>query len=137
MKATCNPGGPGHSWVKQRYIDPAPPFTPYSDDGGKSFRVFIPSRLEDNPALINNDPGYVDRIRKAGSPELVRAWLEGDWTVALGAFFPEFNPMLHVLPTFPVPASWNILYRSMDARRVSRTVRMEWGSEHGHTQARP
>lgn len=114
MKSTCNPGGPGHLWVKNRYIDPAPPFTPYSDDGGKTFRVFIPAQLADNPALLDHDPGYVDRLKKVGDPELVRAWLEGDWNVALGAFFPEFNVMRHVIPTAPIPADWNILYRAMD-----------------------
>ena len=24
FRATCNPGGPGHNWVKARYIDPGP-----------------------------------------------------------------------------------------------------------------
>jgi hypothetical protein len=107
MRLTGNPGGPGHNWVKARYIDPAPggyeiikekfhnPFT------GKELeleRVFIPSRLSDNPPLMNNDPFYVARLQQQGSKQLVRAWLEGDWTIILGAFFDCFDSYRHVLP---------------------------------------
>ena len=30
IRATSNPGGPGHGWVKRTFIDPAPPNTPFS-----------------------------------------------------------------------------------------------------------
>jgi hypothetical protein len=41
--------------------------------------MFIPSRVYDNKKLLDNDPDYISRLRELGSPELVRAWLEGDW----------------------------------------------------------
>ena len=50
-------------------------------------RQFIPARLSDNPRLLSRDPNYVARLHQAGSAMLVRAWLEGDWTIAQGAFF--------------------------------------------------
>jgi hypothetical protein len=31
------------------------------------------------------------RLKGMGSPELVRAMLEGDWSVIVGSFFPEFS----------------------------------------------
>jgi hypothetical protein len=114
MKATCNPGGVGHNWVKTRYIDPAPAFTPYSDDGGETFRTFIPSRLQDNEILMRQDPGYVARLKRAGNKELVRAWLEGDWDIVIGAFFPEFDARKHVIPAARVPDEWRTRYRAMD-----------------------
>lgn len=114
FKATANPGGPGHSWVKDRYIDPAPPMTPFSMDGGRRYRVFIPAKLKDNPYLLDNDPGYVDRLRDVGTESLVQAWLDGDWESVVGQFFPEFKRHVHVIPTVPVPHHWKVRYRSHD-----------------------
>lgn len=88
LRLTANPGGPGHEWLKERYIDPAPPLTPFYDPDRSVWRVFIPSRLQDNKKLFEADPGYVDRIRASGPPWLVKAWLEGDWTsVQRGGLF--------------------------------------------------
>ena len=52
--------------------------------------VSIPARVQDNPALLEADPRYIDRLKSSGSPQRVRAWLEGDWNVIEGAFFSEF-----------------------------------------------
>lgn len=112
FRATCNPGGPGHSWVKAWIIDHGP-LTPYTDPETGLTRVFIPAKVTDNPALLANDPSYVNRLRASGSPELVRAWLEGDWNVVEGAFFPEFDTKRHVISPFQVPKDW-IRFRSMD-----------------------
>lgn len=98
MRLTGNPGGPGHNWVKARYIDPCP--TGYKiiseecdieidgiNQTVKLERVFIPSKLGDNMLLLRNDPTYVLRLRQSGSPALVKAWLEGDWSIVDGAYF--------------------------------------------------
>lgn len=105
FRATGNPGGPGHHWVKARYIDPAPHGYQIIRDGGLD-RVYIPAKVMDNHALMQSDPTYVDRLRMSGSPELVRAWLEGDWSVIAGAFFPEFSIERHVVQPFELPAHW-------------------------------
>lgn len=76
---TGNPGGKGHDWIKERYIDPARPGVPFQGPDN-TLRVFIPSRLQDNAILMEKDPGYIDRLRASGPAWLVRAWLEGDWT---------------------------------------------------------
>ena len=77
LRATTNPGGVGHGWVKARFITPAPPGTPIveeypSPDAGrharkrlKRARVFIPSSVFDNPALLENDPDY---LASSGQP---------------------------------------------------------------------
>ena len=82
MVSTGNPGGAGHAWVKARYVTAAPPMTPFVGEDGTS-RVFIPSLLADNVALMTADPGYVDKLKASGPPWLVRAWLDGDWDAAL------------------------------------------------------
>ena len=105
MRLTGNPGGPGHNWVKHRYIDPAPEgyrviaeTFAYPGVGEVSLeRVFIPSKISDNQLLIQNDPTYIARLYQSGSEQLVKAWLEGDWNMIDGAFFTEFDESLHVL----------------------------------------
>lgn len=106
---TANPGGPGHHWLKSRYIDPAPMGRKilYRDlpDGEKHEYVYIPSRVEHNQILLRQDPKYVNRLHLVGSPQLVKAWLEGDWNVIEGAFFPEFGTQ-HVIRPFTIPEHW-------------------------------
>lgn len=79
---SCNPGGDGHVWLKTRYIDPAPPYTPHTDTDGNT-RIFIPAKLEDNQILMKADPGYAQQILKAcaGKPWLYEAWRNGEWDV--------------------------------------------------------
>lgn len=119
FRATGNPGGPGHQWVKARYLDPAPlgwevirsefanPFT--GEKVGRD-RVYIPSRLDDNRYLGSD---YVANLHLSGNAELVRAWLEGDWSVIAGAFFPEFSLQKHVIRPIELPREWT-RFRSMD-----------------------
>jgi hypothetical protein len=114
FKATANPGGPGQTWVKARYIDPAPGMTPFSVDGGKRHRIFVPAKLTDNRHLMENDPTYVDRLKDAGSAELVKAWLDGDWNTVVGQYFREYSHEKHVIPTVRLPGHWKIRYRSHD-----------------------
>lgn len=76
---SANPGGPGHGWLVNRYIEPAAPGVPFRDPTTGAHRVYIPSLLTDNPALLNRDPGYLMRLRQSGPAWLVRAWLLGDW----------------------------------------------------------
>ena len=67
--------------------------------------VFIPSRVSDNRILLDKDPGYVDRLYLSGSPELVKAWLFGDWNITVGAYFPEFGQQPHYCPV-QLPDHW-------------------------------
>lgn len=114
FRATGNPGGPGHQWVKARYIDPAPMgYKVITDEDSGLERVYIPARVSDNLPLMENDPTYVQRLRASGSPDLVRAWLEGDWSVVTGAFFSEFSMERHVIQPFEIPKHW-VRFRAMD-----------------------
>lgn len=117
--ATGNPGGPGHQWVKARYITPAPQgwslmwedFTnPFTGEVVRKNRVFIPSKLSDNRYLGS---GYVANLYQSGSKELVRAWLAGDWDVVEGAFFDCWDAARHVVRPFTIPDEWT-RFRSGD-----------------------
>ena len=116
FRATCNPGGPGTNWVKARYIDPAPlGFQPITDPETGLDRVFIPSRVWDNKALMEADPGYINRIKMsaAGSEALLRAWLYGDWDAIEGAYFDNWSADRHVVRPFSIPKHW-LRFRAMD-----------------------
>lgn len=113
FRASGNPGGPGHSWVKRRYIDPWPQggkrlkteFTnPFTNEITTRDRVFIPAKVTDN--VYNNTPGYIAQLQMSGNERLVRAWLFGDWDVILGAYFDNWNSRLHVIRPFPIPSRW-------------------------------
>lgn len=103
VKATSNPGGVGHHWVKNRFVSPAPPGKPFG--AGGLTRVFLPARVADNPHLTAADPGYLKRLAGLGERER-RMYLEGDWDIDEGRFFPEFNRKTHVVPAAPPPADW-------------------------------
>lgn len=121
FRSSGNPGGPGHNLVKSRYIDPAPPGTPFYDEEAKTWRVFIPSRLEHNLLLMRNDPLYWQRIEAsaAGRPDLLKAWRFGEWDIVAGGMFDDlWSPSHHVIEPFPIPTSWKIA-RAFD-----------WGSSH-------
>jgi Phage terminase large subunit len=119
MKCTMNPGGSGHGWVKARYrLDEFPEggevfrfsFTnPYTKKTVERTRVFIPSRVFDNKYL---DDDYIANLYQVGSENLVRAWLQGDWSVIEGAFFSEWSSKNIVTP-FAVPQDWT-RFRSVD-----------------------
>ena len=101
IRATTNPGGIGHGWVKQRFIDAAEPGTPIVEemeiilpDGGKKTvrrdRVFIQATIFDNQALLEENPGYLGSL--ALLPEKERnALLYGDWDTFEGQYFTEFR----------------------------------------------
>jgi len=114
FRATANPGGPGHNWVKQRYIDPHPlGYQAFADESGQRNRIYIPARVHDNRRLLASDPGYVERLKLSGSATLVKAWLDGDWSVIEGAYFDCWSNERHVIAPFEIPKLWT-RFRAMD-----------------------
>jgi hypothetical protein len=93
--ATTNPGGRGHRWVKRRWVKPDAEELPHEDerpDPGEVWRprpseenpvpttrVYIPATHEDNPSLLENDPGYINRLRANSNRGLRLAMEKGDW----------------------------------------------------------
>jgi len=110
-----NPGNIGHHWVKAAWIDGAAPFDMRSmaQDEGGMLRQFIPAKMADNPSLSEDDPGYEGKLSGSGSPALVKALKDGDWSVVEGAFFPEFSMARHVIEARALPEHWT-RFRAMD-----------------------
>lgn len=132
MRSTGNPGGVGHGWVKQYFINAGRPGEPIKEDikllkpDGSIYRstiskIFIPSKVWDNEHVIENNPKYIAGLATMNDQDK-RALLDGDWDVFAGQVFTEFrdNPdgyasrkLTHVLPPFHIPEYWNI-YRGLD-----------------------
>lgn len=113
FRATCNPGGIGHVWVKERYIIP----TGYGKKeiidevtGGKI--AFIPATVYDNTILVKNDPRYVKRLENLPESEK-QAFLYGNWDIFEGQYFTEFDRNIHVIEPFIIPKHWK-RYVAMD-----------------------
>jgi len=122
QRATTNPGGAGHGWVKKAFIDPSKPgkaFWAIDPETGEILkwpdnharageplfqRRFIPATLYDNPYLAE-DGMYEANLMSL--PEHQRKQLlEGNWDVAEGAAFSEFNRKIHTIEPFDIPSSW-------------------------------
>jgi hypothetical protein len=110
-----NPGNVGHQWVKAAFIDPRAPLECeiMPEVEGGMLRQYIPARLEDNPSMAEDDPGYANKVSGMGNPELVRAMRDGDWNVVAGAFFPEFSADRHIIMPRSLPDHW-ARFRSFD-----------------------
>jgi len=122
MRATTNPGGNGHGWVKKMFIDPSPSSLPFwatnietgdtirfpkghSREGEPLFRRrFIPASLFDNPYL--SESGDYEAMLLSLPEHQRKQLLEGNWDINEGAAFPEFNRKIHVIDPFEIPDSW-------------------------------
>lgn len=132
IRATTNPGGIGHGWVKERFITPAPPMTTIQTevevsrpDGSRALmkrsRVFVPATVFDNKKLLENDPNYLANL--AMMPEAEKnALLYGSWDSFDGQVFTEWKNdpahyddqrFTHVIRPFSIPKDWKI-YRGFD-----------------------
>ena len=131
MRATGNPMGPGVAEVKDYFIDYAPDgYTSFLDPETNMRRMFIPSLPKDNLIGLENDPGYIGRLKGMGSPKLVKALLEGKWDQIIGAFFEIFDTDLHVVQPFAVPASWPRI-RSFDWGSAAPFSAQWWAVSNG------
>lgn len=106
FRGSCNPGGPSHKYVKQRYIDPTNKGKKqYTDPVTGNKIAFIPSTVYDNTALMENDPAYARRLENL-PPKKRAAYLHGDWDQYDGQAFEEFDPKIHVVKPFDIPDHW-------------------------------
>lgn len=137
---TANPGGAGQHWLAERYQILAYPdgfrvIRQRLPGGLVAERVFIPARVRDNRILMEADPNYVRNLHMVGSRELVRAWLDGDWSAVAGAFFDCWEPARHVVRPFELPADW-MRFRSMDWGSA-RPFSVGWWAVVGDDTAHP
>lgn len=87
MVLAANPGSVGHHWIARRYVFKAGPWQEFHEEKSGRTWVSAPSTFLDNPHIDQEQ--YRAQLESAcpTDPELLRAWLDGDWAVARGAYF--------------------------------------------------
>ena len=82
---TTNPDSPSH-WLKREYIDKAEE---------KNINVYH-FRLEDNNYLMDKNPGYIEQMKASFSGVWYKRLILGEWCVADGAIYPQFDEWKHL-----------------------------------------
>jgi len=119
--AATNPGNRGHLFVKDRWVEKtckAEGYDPKDYD-------FIRATIQDNPILIQNDPGYLMRLENLPEQQK-KALLHGSFDVFEGQYFSEWFDDVHVVDPHELPASWKRI-RAIDHGRTAPTACM-WGA---------
>lgn len=116
-----NPGGPGHGFLKQTFIELAPPEKlfyqpryrdPKNPDDPGRLAIYIPARMDDNAYLDADYSGSLAGL----PPELQRAYREGDWDAVVGQALHTLNREDHGLRPFMPPRHW------------THIMSIDWGS---------
>lgn len=95
-----------------------------SKPGEEVYRIFVPSTIDDNPELLENDPAYVNMLEglKTTDTALYEAWRHGDWSVFTGQVFTEFNRDIHVINNFA-----DIGTTTEEFNGAVKIISMDWG----------
>ena len=126
--STCNPWGPGRTWVKRKWIDVAE----YGQVVNKETEIFNPRTQQKEVIKTNQvaifgsyrenihlDPIYIAKLENNQDSNLKAAWLKGDWNAVCGGALSDFwRKEIHVKRRFIVPKNW----------RIDRSF--DWGSSH-------
>jgi hypothetical protein len=128
--STGNPFGPGHTWVKRRFIDVAQPgqivktttlvFNPQTQQREvvTTTQVAIFGSWRENEHLA---PQYVAGLERMTDKDKQKAWRDGNWNILAGGSYAIgdlWSPSIHIIPRFRVPEGCRV-YRTLD-----------WGSSH-------
>ena len=115
--AASNPGGIGHNWVKDLWMNHK-----YEETEREAHLfTYLRALPKDNPHLPKS---YF--IALEGLPEKLRkAYLEGNWDIFEGQFFMEWDYDQHVCEPFKVPSSWQ-RFRSIDPSGRNGITSCHW-----------
>lgn len=89
LYASFNPGGIGHSFVRERFILP-------QRENTETKTKFIGSTYKENPYLNKEYVEYLESL----TGDLGKAWREGEWEIFAGQVFSEWRQQLHVVKRF-------------------------------------
>jgi len=144
VRATTNPYGPGHNWVKKRFGLPIEagrvvgPIirdtrTDIREDERDKPRVAIRSSLAENKIMLLAQPNYVQTLRAAARNDAeLAAWIEGSWDITSGGMFDDiWDEKIHVIPDIPIvelrKSGW-LLNRAYDHGQ-SKPFSVGWWAE--------
>ena len=112
---SCNPGGPGHEYIKRLFVDRI-----YNDTEKPEDYSFVQAMVTDNDILMERSPEYINFLKNL-PPKLRDAWLYGSWEIWEGQYFSLVNDpdhyedglWTHVISPIKIRPHWPI-YRGFD-----------------------
>ena len=112
---TCNPGGPGHGYIKRLFIDKR-----YLPGENPKDYEFIPARVTDNRALLKKQPEYLQQLQTL--PDKLRAaWLESG-TSFRGSFSRSLPTTRSIIATGGLPMLSNRLTSPENGRSIEAMI---------------
>jgi hypothetical protein len=130
VRVGTNPGGVSHNYFRARFVEPCRTGNKLiirnETINGRTITrrlIFIPSKLQDNPYLMQNDPNYINTIQLLPPAERA-AKADGDWWIYAGQAFEDFREFhlptepdnaIHVIEPFSIPYFW------------TRILSIDWG----------
>jgi hypothetical protein len=117
IRATTNPYGVGHGWVKLRFKLAGQWMHEVVVRDSRDVqgnleppRASIPSSLSENKVLLEADPDYRQRIAASARNEaMAAAWLDGSWDVVAGGMFDDvWDAKANVVAPFVIPRTWRL-----------------------------
>jgi len=131
-RATANPYGPGHNWVKLYFVDPGPPCAIIMNPEGRA-RTRIRGTIFENKILLRSDPDYLRTLQSISDPNRRKAWLLGLWDIVSGGALDDlWDDRYHFIAPFKIPSSWAV-DRSFDWGS-SKPFSVGWWAESDGTE---
>ena len=107
LLATTNPDSPMH-WLKKNYLDRA----------AELHLARFQFRLTDNPYL---PASYIEAIKREYTGLWRKRFIDGDWCVAEGAVYEDWNPDRHVVLRSKLPGIRRVLGVGIDVGTTNAT----------------
>lgn len=104
----ANPGGVGHYWLANRYVFQAAPWQAFTEEKSGRPWVYAPSTYAGNRFIDRDQYGEQLRSSCPDDNELLKAWVDGDWAIARGAYFASVldEKRNAVAPWEAIPRGW-------------------------------
>ena len=122
--ATTNSYGPGHAWVKAKFIAPAEngqiiTFTTQVIDPATKLEIDVElTQCAIFGMWVENiylSPKYIAKLKNDTDENKKKSWFTGSWEITAGGALDDvWNKRVHVIPRFKLPEDWKILDRSLD-----------------------
>lgn len=133
LRLTGNPGGPGHQWLKEKFVLPSPMGVPFVG-ADRILRVYILSKLSDNHHVSDRE-GYINKLAAGNAPHLVKAWIDGDWDVVPEGGFFRVDKIIKVRDTLvpkltKIYQAWDCAFSEEKFKKADLSVCVTGGFDH-------
>lgn len=110
MIISANPAGVGHHWIAKRFVfNGEEPWKPFHEPKSQRTWIHAPSTFADNHFIDREQ--YNEQLTAScpDDPELLKAWIDGNWAVNRGAYFANVldEKRMMIEEWSEIPEGWN------------------------------